>query len=133
MTQTKETTPADHVKAMAKMVIDHAKQSGLVVTITTAPRSPLAMGNYDMVVDVRPARVMSIPKPPDSPEDREFAYLVNKAEEIVVEYRKPSISLVQRHLRISYNMATKLIESLEVKGVIGFKDGIRTVLKDGPT
>lgn len=56
MTQTKETTPADHVKAMAQMVIDHAKQSGLVVTITTAPRSPLAMGNYDMVVDVRPTR-----------------------------------------------------------------------------
>lgn len=34
-----------------------------------------------------------------------------------------------RHLQTSYNMAARLIEALEIKGVIGIKDGIRTVFK----
>ena len=33
-----------------------AKEAGLVLTIETVPRVPLAMGNFDMVAHVREAR-----------------------------------------------------------------------------
>jgi S-DNA-T family DNA segregation ATPase FtsK/SpoIIIE len=37
--------------------------------------------------------------------------------EIVVKTRRPSISLVQRHLRIGYNRAARLIEQMERAGL----------------
>ena len=41
----------------ARALIDMAEKSGLVLTIETVPKwfSPLAMGNYDMVAEVREA------------------------------------------------------------------------------
>ena len=44
--------------------------------------------------------------------------LYDKAVEIVVKTRRPSISLVQRHLRIGYNRAARLIEQMERSGVV---------------
>lgn len=43
----------------AKALVSVAKQRGLVLTIEQRPLQPLAMGNYETVVDVRPARVRS--------------------------------------------------------------------------
>ena len=37
-------------------VIDVAAAAGFVVTIELRPREPLAMGNYEMISDVRPQR-----------------------------------------------------------------------------
>src|SRR5258708_20203887 len=39
--------------------------------------------------------------------------LYDQAVEIVLRTRRPSISLVQRHLRIGYNRAPRLIEDME--------------------
>lgn len=39
----------------ARLLVSMAEAAGLVVTITTEPDRPLAMGNYRMVADVRPA------------------------------------------------------------------------------
>ncbi|MBS0344914.1 MAG: DNA translocase FtsK 4TM domain-containing protein [Proteobacteria bacterium] len=44
--------------------------------------------------------------------------LYDQAVEIVVKTRRPSISLVQRHLRIGYNRAARLIEQMERSGLV---------------
>ena len=44
--------------------------------------------------------------------------LYDQAVEIVLRTRRPSISLVQRHLRIGYNRAARLIEEMERAGLV---------------
>jgi S-DNA-T family DNA segregation ATPase FtsK/SpoIIIE len=44
--------------------------------------------------------------------------LYDQAVEIVLRTRRPSISLVQRHLRIGYNRAARLIEDMERAGMV---------------
>jgi ribosomal protein S25 len=45
--------------------------------------------------------------------------LLERAEEVVREYGKASISLLQRRLRIGYSRAARLIDLLEEHGIIG--------------
>ncbi|MGE8369339.1 DNA translocase FtsK [Cupriavidus sp.] len=56
--------------------------------------------------------------------------LLEAARELVVNHRRASVSLIQRHLRIGYNRAARLIEALEVLGAVSEPDenGNRTVL-----
>ena len=60
----------------------------------------------------------------------ELSDLVKRARVIVVGHQRGSISLVQRHLRISYNTAAKLLEALEQQGVVSpqRQNGQREVL-----
>jgi S-DNA-T family DNA segregation ATPase FtsK/SpoIIIE len=44
--------------------------------------------------------------------------LYDQAVEVVLKTRRPSISLVQRHLRIGYNRAARLIEQMEQAGLV---------------
>ena len=44
--------------------------------------------------------------------------LYDQAVEIVLRTRRASISLVQRHLRIGYNRAARLIEQMEQSGIV---------------
>jgi len=44
--------------------------------------------------------------------------LYDQAVEIVLKSRRASISLVQRHLRIGYNRAARLVEQMERAGVV---------------
>jgi S-DNA-T family DNA segregation ATPase FtsK/SpoIIIE len=44
--------------------------------------------------------------------------LYDQAVEIVLRTRRPSISLVQRHLRIGYNRAARLLEQMEQSGLV---------------
>jgi len=50
--------------------------------------------------------------------DVEADALYDQAVEIVVKSRRASISLVQRHLRIGYNRAARLVEQMERAGVV---------------
>jgi S-DNA-T family DNA segregation ATPase FtsK/SpoIIIE len=50
--------------------------------------------------------------------DAEADPLYDQAVEIVLKTRRPSISLVQRHLRIGYNRAARLIEAMERAGLV---------------
>lgn len=46
---------AENIKWKAEQLVALAKQVGVVLTIETVPSKPLAMGNFEMQVDVRPA------------------------------------------------------------------------------
>jgi DNA segregation ATPase FtsK/SpoIIIE, S-DNA-T family len=50
--------------------------------------------------------------------DAEADPLYDQAVEIVIKSRRASISLVQRHLRIGYNRAARLIEQMEAAGIV---------------
>jgi len=51
-------------------------------------------------------------------EDVESDPLYDQAVAIVLKTRRASISLVQRHLRIGYNRAARLIEQMERAGLV---------------
>jgi len=67
-------------------------------------------------------------------EGGEDAQLYDKAVAIVTKSRRASISGVQRHLRIGYNRAARLIEQMERDGVVSGPEhnGNRTVLAPPP-
>jgi S-DNA-T family DNA segregation ATPase FtsK/SpoIIIE len=55
--------------------------------------------------------------------DAEADPMYDQAVEIVLKTRRPSISLVQRHLRIGYNRAARLIEAMEMAGLVSPMNG----------
>jgi S-DNA-T family DNA segregation ATPase FtsK/SpoIIIE len=60
--------------------------------------------------------------------------LYDEAVKIVTQERKPSISYVQRRLKIGYNRAARLLEQMEQAGVVGplQSNGAREVLAPAP-
>ena len=50
--------------------------------------------------------------------DAEADPLYDQAVAVVLKTRRPSISLVQRHLRIGYNRSARLIEQMERAGLV---------------
>jgi len=62
--------------------------------------------------------------------DVESDPLYDQAVAVVLKTRRPSISLVQRHLRIGYNRAARLIEQMERSGLVSAmqSNGNREVL-----
>jgi S-DNA-T family DNA segregation ATPase FtsK/SpoIIIE len=76
---------------------------------------------------------------PDEPgaigdEDAEQDPLYDEAVKIVTTERKPSISYVQRRLKIGYNRAARLLETMEAAGLVGSlqTNGAREVLVPEP-
>jgi S-DNA-T family DNA segregation ATPase FtsK/SpoIIIE len=67
-------------------------------------------------------------------EDAEADPLYDEAVRIVTTERKPSISYVQRRLKIGYNRAARLLEAMETAGLVGplQSNGARDVLAPAP-
>ncbi len=57
--------------------------------------------------------------------DDDYDEYYDMAVRIVTEARKASTSMIQRHLKIGYNRAARIIETMEREGVVGPADGSR--------
>lgn len=94
------------------------------------------------ISDVELARISEFLKSQKPPEyDREITKLPldekikSKDEEhderyddaiaLITKTRQASISMIQRHLRIGYNRAARIIEMMEKEGVVGPSDGVK--------
>jgi len=58
-------------------------------------------------------------------DNEEYDEKYDQAVALVTESRQASISMIQRHLRIGYNRAARIIEVMEKEGVVGPSDGVK--------
>ncbi|MCA9520381.1 MAG: DNA translocase FtsK [Myxococcales bacterium] len=70
-----------------------------------------------------------------SQEEIEYDPLYDQAVAIVAETRQASISYLQRRLKVGYNRAARMIEVMEIEGIVGASDGVkpRKVLVPSPS
>ncbi|HZD51669.1 MAG TPA: FtsK/SpoIIIE domain-containing protein, partial [Woeseiaceae bacterium] len=105
-------------------VVRNLKKSGApryIQEILEAPASPTP-------------GLTGIDTPPIEEIDAEQDPLYDQAVKIVLETRKASISGVQRRLKIGYNRAARMVESMEQAGLVGplQANGSREVLVPAP-
>ncbi len=62
---------------------------------------------------------------PTEDDDDEYDERYDDAVALVTKNGQASISMVQRHLRIGYNRAARIIEKMEKEGVVGPSDGAK--------
>lgn len=81
-----------------------------------------------------PDDLVSAAEDAESPNQGDVDPLYPQAVEIVQKNKRASISLVQRHLRIGYNRAARLLEQMEESSVVSpmSSDGNRRVLAGAP-
>jgi S-DNA-T family DNA segregation ATPase FtsK/SpoIIIE len=58
-------------------------------------------------------------------EEDEYDAKYDEAVAFVAETGQASISLIQRRFRIGYNRAARIVEKMEVEGVVGPSDGVK--------
>ncbi|MBI5895915.1 MAG: DNA translocase FtsK 4TM domain-containing protein, partial [Desulfobacterales bacterium] len=58
-------------------------------------------------------------------EEREYDERYDDAVALVTRTGQASISMIQRHLRIGYNRAARIVEMMEQEGVVGPSDGVK--------
>jgi S-DNA-T family DNA segregation ATPase FtsK/SpoIIIE len=71
------------------------------------------------------AVVKSPPKEEDDSDTLEYDDRYDDAVALITKSRQASISMIQRHLRIGYNRAARIIEVMEKEGIVGPSDGAK--------
>ena len=71
------------------------------------------------------AVVETPPKIEDDSETLEYDERYDDAVALITKSRQASISMIQRHLRIGYNRAARIIEVMEKEGIVGPSDGAK--------
>ncbi|WIM06666.1 MAG: DNA translocase FtsK 4TM domain-containing protein [Candidatus Nitricoxidivorans perseverans] len=89
-------------------VVDHLRKVGKPEYIAEVLVAPAAEAGEGDLADA---------------DDAEADPMYDQAVEVVLKTRRPSISLVQRHLRIGYNRAARLIEAMERSGLVSPMNG----------
>ncbi len=74
---------------------------------------------YDESVTEAPEK--SVEEAADEEKDEKY----DEAVALVTQTRQASISMIQRHLRIGYNRAARIIEVMEKEGIVGPADGAK--------
>jgi S-DNA-T family DNA segregation ATPase FtsK/SpoIIIE len=77
--------------------------------------------------------VKAPPKETEDSGEKEYDERYDDAVALITKNGQASISMIQRHLRIGYNRAARIIEMMEEEGIVGPSDGAkpRTVLVKG--
>ncbi len=57
--------------------------------------------------------------------DQEYDERYDDAVALIAKTKQASISMIQRHLRIGYNRAARIIETMEKEGIVGPADGAK--------
>jgi S-DNA-T family DNA segregation ATPase FtsK/SpoIIIE len=57
--------------------------------------------------------------------DQDYDEKYDEAVALISKTRQASISMIQRHLRIGYNRAARIIEMMEKEGIVGPSDGAK--------
>ena len=71
-------------------------------------------------------RVIQAPvKEKEAAGEKEYDERYDDAVALVTQAGQASISMVQRHLRIGYNRAARIIEMMEQEGIVGPQDGAK--------
>ncbi|MGD2030602.1 MAG: DNA translocase FtsK 4TM domain-containing protein [Desulfobacterales bacterium] len=71
------------------------------------------------------AVVKSPPKEEEASDTLEYDERYDDAVALITKSRQASISMIQRHLRIGYNRAARIIEVMEKEGIVGPSDGAK--------
>jgi len=58
-------------------------------------------------------------------ETQEYDERYDDAVALITKTGQASISMIQRHLRVGYNRAARIIEVMEKEGIVGPSDGVK--------
>jgi S-DNA-T family DNA segregation ATPase FtsK/SpoIIIE len=64
-------------------------------------------------------------EPGEEKAEADYDEKYDQAVELVTDLGQASISLVQRYMKIGYNRAARMIERMEVEGIVGPSDGVK--------
>nr|WP_272914305.1 DNA translocase FtsK [Ureibacillus xyleni] len=82
----------------------------------------------DFVIEQQKAQYDETMIPTDEPEksfEDETDELYDEAVQLVVEMQTASVSMLQRRFRIGYSRAARIVDQMEMRGVVGPPDGSR--------
>jgi S-DNA-T family DNA segregation ATPase FtsK/SpoIIIE len=91
------------------------KEIGRIVDFIKKQRAPVYLQEISRHIATDGPKGFS----PDPMEEEKY----DEAVELVTRIGHASISLIQRHMRIGYNRAARIIEAMEADGLIGPSDG----------